>query len=107
MNSEICREIKIRDRLHNTFTKNRTQVNLNKSKHQRNKVNYMKKYARQSFYENIDTTIDQLYSDPKIYWKRINRITKQSGTSTVIPPLLDNARKTIVSGNQEKANLLN
>ena len=108
MNSELRREIKIRERLHNKYKRNKTLITLNKFKQQRNKVNNMRKYARQSFYENINTTIDKLYTgDPKSYWRLINRITKQSGTSSVIPPLLDNVGNTVTSGDQEKANLLN
>ena len=68
MNSEHRREIKFRERLHNKYKRNKTLIALNKFKQQQNKINNMSKYARQSFYENIYTTIDKLYrGDPKSY----------------------------------------
>ena len=108
MTSELRKEIKLRDKLHNKYKKNKCSTNSEIFKRQRNKVNNMKKYARLSFYENINGVIDKLYTgDPKSYWKFINRITKQSGTTSVVPPLLDNIRNTVVSDDQGKANLLN
>ena len=108
MTSELRKEIKLRDKLHKKYKNYKNSTNSDNFKRQRNKVNNMKKYARLSFYENINEVVDKLYTgDPKSYWKFINRITKQSGTTSVIPPLLDNNRNTVVSDDQGKANILN
>ena len=107
--SDLRREIKIRDRIHKKYKLCNSITNLNNFKRQRNKVNNMKKYARLSFYENADTLIDQLYTgDPKSYWRLIKRLTKQVGTSSVIPPLIDSSNNNmIVSDDKDKASLLN
>lgn len=108
MTSELRTEIRKRDRLHTIYKNKKTESSLNKFKQQRNKVNNMKKYARQSFYENINTVIDTLYTgDPKAYWKLINRISKQSGSSSVVPPLFNSENNILASNDQEKAILLN
>lgn len=108
MTNELRKEIRKRDRLHKLLISRKTDTNLQNFKHQRNKVNNMKKYARQSFYENVNTIIDTLYTgDPKSYWKLINKLTKQSGSSSVVPPLINNDDNILASSDQEKANLLN
>lgn len=108
MNSDLRREIKFREKLHKRYVRNKTPENLENFKRQRNKVNNMKKFARTSFYENVNGLIDQHYSnDPKSYWKLLNHLIKKSGTSSSIPPLIDNANGSIVNDDLDKANLLN
>lgn len=108
MSSELRKEIKIREKFYKKYKKNNSVLNLNNFKKQRNKVNNMKKFARVNFYENINGIIDHSYSnDPKSYWKLINRLIKQSGTSTTIPPLIDNMTGSIIYNEDDKANLLN
>ena len=65
MNSELRREINFGEIFHNKYQRNKTLIILNEFKQQRNKVNNVRTYAIQSFYENINTTIDKLYTgDP-------------------------------------------
>ena len=108
MNSDIRREIRIRNRLHSKYKTTKSLTHLNKFKAQRNKVNNMKKHSRLYFFENINGLIDTLNtSDPRSYWKLINKITRQSGHSSTIPPLFDLNSRSIISDDSKKADILN
>ena len=74
----------------------------------------MKKFARDSFYENVNIIIDKMYTgDPKSYWRLVKRLSKQSGRSSIVPPLINNNNNNdnniaiICTDDQDKACLLN
>ena len=67
----------------------------------------MKKYAKQSFFENVDGLIDCLsMSDSIAYWQLMNKLIKTK-TTTQIPPLFDNESNTLVYSDADKAEVLN
>ncbi len=76
----------------------------------RNKVNNMKKYAREAFYNGIEISLaDYFANDKRYFWKLVRFFVKDSNCSNNIPPL------KIIEGNYEhsyftdfeKANCLN
>jgi hypothetical protein len=54
MTSEIRKEIRIRDHLRKKYIKNKIGTNERKNKNQRNKVNNLKKSAKENFYVSIN-----------------------------------------------------
>jgi hypothetical protein len=54
LTSEIRKETRIRDRLRKKYIKNRIGTNERKYKNQRNKVNNLKKFAKENFYVSIN-----------------------------------------------------
>ena len=106
MDSDLRKQMKLRDKLHKRFRRTSSQSDREMFKRQRNKVNNMKKYARNNFYENVHGLIDQLqYKDSKSYWKLIKKLMKSSGSSTAIPPLLYNDE--LYYDDKSKAEILN
>ena len=64
----------------------------------------MKKYARQSFYMDVNGLIDQYSSnDSKQFWKLVKFLTKTGGSSSVIPPLLDPVTNNIQIDDNKKS----
>ena len=107
-NSELRKQIRIRDRLHNIARKHKRLNDIRKYKNQRNKVNNMKKFAKDSFYENINGIIDTLHkNDSKSYWQLMRRLMGKSGKSDEIPSIIDSENAELVYTNKEKSNLLN
>lgn len=107
--SQLRREIRKRDRLRKTFLKHKTQVNENKFKNQRNRVNNLKKQAKQKFYSNINESLNELKSiNSKMYWKTINCLLKAESPSNELPPLKDPSdNDNLLYEGREKADLLN
>ena len=60
MTSEIRKEIRIRDRIRKKYIKNEIGTNERKYKNQRNKVNNLKKSAKENFYVNIYESLSEL-----------------------------------------------
>ena len=72
MTSGIRKEIRIRDRLRKTYIKNKIGTNERKYKNQRNKVNNLKKSAKENFYVSINESFSELKNTNfKQYWKTI------------------------------------
>lgn len=108
MTSELRTNIRKRDRLHKIARNSKSIKDIKKFKSQRNKVNNMKKYSRSNFYENVHGMIDNYFStDPKAYWRLIKRLLKSSGTSPIIPTLVDPVSDNIITCDVDKADLLN
>ncbi|OWF53445.1 RNA-directed DNA polymerase from transposon BS [Mizuhopecten yessoensis] len=104
----IRREIRIRDKFHKIFKKYKNPDVLAELKRQRNKVNNMKKYARETFYEKVNDIIDTYNNtDPKSYWRLMRRLIKQSGQSQTIPPLINPTNLQTAADNIDKADILN
>ena len=57
MTSEIRKEIRIRDSLRKKYIKNKIDKNERKYKNQRNKVNNLKKSAKENFYVSINESL--------------------------------------------------
>ena len=60
MTFEIRKEIRIRDRLRKKYIKNKIVTNERKYKNQRNKVNNLKKFAKDNFYVSINESLSEL-----------------------------------------------
>ena len=68
----------------------------------------MKKYARETFYLDINNMIDQYtVNDKKEFWKLIRFVTKTGGTYNAIPPLINPDTDSIEIDDKCKADVLN
>ena len=77
MTSEIRKEIRIQDRLRKKYIKNKIGTNERKYKNQRNKVNNLKKSAKENFYVSINESLSELKNtNCKQYWKTIKMLIK-------------------------------
>ncbi|PJE78524.1 hypothetical protein CI610_02532 [invertebrate metagenome] len=106
MNGMVRRNIRKRDRLKKIMFNNNSESNKNKYKHMRNKVNNMIKRAKEIFYENINTVIDNSNNNPKVYWKLLGNLIRGK-KNTDISPLLDSTTNEIIYDNNRKCELLN
>lgn len=107
-NSDIKREIRIRNRLHKNARARPSDSAIDKYKRQRNKVNNMKKHAREQFFMSANEYVDSLIkTNPKSYWSLIKRLMKGTGPQYSIPPLYDVVSNNHVYDDKAKANLLN
>ena len=107
-NTDIKREIRIRDRLHKLARQKKTENSIRKFKSQRNKVNNMIKYAREQFYLSANEMVDNLSkNDSKSYWSLVRRLLNGNKNINSIPPLYDENSGEFIYNDEEKANLLN
>ncbi|XP_071123950.1 uncharacterized protein [Mytilus edulis] len=110
-NSELRREIRTRDRLRKKAFKSKKQSDILKYKRQRNRVNNMKKVAKEKFESNLDHIILNNVSNTKTYWKIMKMLIKSNNGSNNIPPLQNiiNTEKIdeIAYKDEEKCELLN
>jgi hypothetical protein len=74
----------------------------------RNRVNNLKKQAKELFYANINENIDGLKTtDSKMYWKTIHLFKKNERSANTMPPLKDRDNNFNLSYNCfEKADIL-
>jgi hypothetical protein len=109
MTSEIRKEIRIRDRLRKKYIKNKIGTNERKYKNQRNKVNNLKKFAKENFYVSMNESLFELKNtNCKQYWKTIKMLIKGEGPSSEYPPLRSpNQNDASAFDNSDKCNLLN
>ena len=77
-NSELRREIRKRDRIRKIANKFNKQSDIDKYKKQRNKVNNLKKTAKEHFEQNLDTLMLENISNPKTYWKIMKMLIKSN-----------------------------
>ena len=110
-NSELRREIRKRDRIRKTVKKYSKQSDIDKYKKQRNRVNNLKKIAKEHFEQNLDNINLENISNPKTYWKIMKMLIKSNKECSNIPPLQniiqDEGLEEIVYGDDEKCELLN
>ncbi|PJE77993.1 hypothetical protein CI610_03077 [invertebrate metagenome] len=108
MSSDLRKNMRARDRFRKIAKRTNHPRDIAKFKNQRNKVNNMKKYARQSFYENVGNLIEFYHSsDPKNYWRLVKRLMGNSETSRPIPTLVDPISERLLVDDKAKCNALN
>lgn len=108
--SEIRRISKLRDKLRKKAIQFGRAEDWVKFKTLRNKVNNMKKHARESFYNDIEFNLTESFSNNKRnFWKLVRLFVKESKSSGTIPPLKtnDGNNDNFVYSDIEKANCLN
>ena len=85
--SEIRRNSRKRDRIKKTALKSGNPNDWNKYKYYRNKVNNLKKHAKESFYNNLDIIVSDFQNnDKRKFWKVIRHFVKNNSSSLSIPP---------------------
>ena len=81
--SEIRRNSRKRDRMKKSGNPN----GWIKYKYYRNKVNNLKKHAKESFYNNLDIIVSDFQNnDKRKFWKVIRHFVKNNNSSSSIPP---------------------
>jgi hypothetical protein len=106
------KEIRLRNRLRkkNVLKFGRESDTL-KYKKQRNKVNNMKKKAKENFESNLDNILLDNSTNPKTYWKIMKMVIKSNKGSNCIPPLRntinDEHLDEMVYDDDNKCELLN
>lgn len=86
--SVLRREIRIRNRLRKKAQKSNKLCDLLKFRKARNKVNNMKKYAINNYYNNIELNLaDASKNNTKLFWKLLKDVFSVK-SPTVIPPLV-------------------
>jgi hypothetical protein len=83
----IRKEIRIRDRFRKTVLKFHRERDIKLYKKQRNKVNNMKKIAKENFENILDHILLENSSNPKTYWKIMKMLIKSNKGNNCIPPL--------------------
>jgi hypothetical protein len=108
-NSEIRKMSRKRDRYKHSATISGKLSDWTRYKQTRNKVNNMKKQAKEIFYNNIEFTLNDASScNPRQYWKIVKMLIKNNSlTCDFIPPLLNEIDGTYSFTDTEKANNLN
>ena len=101
-----------RDRMKSIAMKSGKMGDWEKYKKLRNKVNNLKKQAKENFYTNLEVNLTDLQTnDKKGFWKIIRHFVKdQDSSSGNIPPLClkhANGQMGFYTSNCEKANCLN
>jgi hypothetical protein len=110
-NNEIRKEIRLRGRLRkNVFIFGRESDTL-KYKKQKNKVNNMKKKAKENFESSLDNILLDNSTNPKTYWKIMKMLNKSNKGSNCIHPLRntinDEHLNEMVYDDEKKCELLN
>ncbi|MCG7883380.1 MAG: hypothetical protein JAY96_17510 [Candidatus Thiodiazotropha endolucinida] len=99
-----------RDRQKTKAAKTKNPNDWTKYKQLRNKVNNMKKHAKEQYFNNLENVItDADKSNPKLYWKILKQLIKENKGNETIPPLktVQNGVESYHFSDQEKANCLN
>ena len=93
-NSEIRLYSRKRDRQRTKAGRTQSIDDWTKYRHFRNKVNNLKKYAKEQYFSNMeDLIVDSSKTNPKLYWKLLKQLIKTNKNCETIPPLkvtLDN-----------------
>ena len=109
--SELRREIRKRDRLRKSAIKSKKDVDILKYKRQRNRVNNLKKLAKENFEKKLDNIILDNTTNSKTYWKIMKMLIKSNKGTSSVPPLKniiqDGKLSDIVTDEDEKCELLN
>lgn len=96
-----------RDRAKKKLKKSGSQYLKEQYQKLRNKVNNLKKHAKEIFYNNLESSISDFFSnDKKQFWSIIRHFVKSNGNTSSIPPLKTNQNIYCYS-EREKAECLN
>ena len=110
-NNEIRKLCRKRDRLKTSALKTGNLSILNKYKHIRNKINNMKKHAKQIFFNTLEINLSSLQTnDKRGFWRLIRHFVKGNDCSANIPPLSvisPTGESSFFITDQEKAECLN
>jgi hypothetical protein len=96
--------------LPNTVLKSKTESSILRYKQQRNKVNNLKRNAKENFEKNLDNIILENVSNSKEYWKLMKMLIKSNKPSYNLPPLkdiVDDIEADIVYDDNGKCDLFN
>ena len=107
--SEIRKFSRIRDRLKWKAEKSSNPVHWQRYKTMMNKVNNLKRHAKERFYSNIETNLTESANNNKRdFWKIIRHFVKSNTSSSTIPPLIteENGHRQIHVTDDEKADCL-
>ena len=75
--SALRTEIRRRDRFRKIVLKSKTESSILRYKQQRNKVNNLKRNAKENSEKNLDTIIENV-SNSKEYWKLMKMLIKSN-----------------------------
>lgn len=90
-NSVIRKTSRQRDRQKTIALRTKTVNDWSVYKEIRNKVNNMKKYAKQIFFDNLEFTMQDLNTtDPRQYWKLVKMLVKENSNSCDNPTTTQN-----------------
>ncbi|KAK3090482.1 hypothetical protein FSP39_012209 [Pinctada imbricata] len=105
-NSDIRREIRIRDRLRKIYRRTLNERDLNKYKTQRNKINNMKKKLKEEYIIGMNDSLHEYKrTDIKMYWKLINSLIKGDNQTYELPTMTYDGNSAFTD--ESKANLFN
>ena len=86
--SEIRKYSRIRDRLKTKASKSKNQNDWSIYKRTRNKVNNLKKHAKELFYNSLENILLENSSNNKRdYWRVIRHFVKNNNSKSCIPPM--------------------
>ena len=106
--SVLRKHCRIRDRLKQQANRSKRPGDWIKYKNMRNRVNNMKKHAKEKFYENLETRIDETKNEnPRGFWHILQSFL--SVPSKPLPPLnfTKSGEPEVAYTDQEKVNVLN
>ena len=110
-NNEIRKQIRVRERLRKKVLRYHRETDIQKYKKQRNKVNNMKKIAKENFENNLDNFLLDSSSNSKTYWKIMKMLIKSSKGTHSFPPLQniidEQSFDNIVVDEKDKCELMN
>ena len=96
--SEVRKVSRQRDRQKRKALKSQTINNWSLYKRLRNKVNNLKKHAKERFYNNLEFIIfDANVNDQRKYWKLLKYFIKSNSTCKHMPPL----QSTLANGDTD------
>lgn len=106
-NSELRRMSRKRDRQKHIALKTSKVVDWNHYRALRNRVNNMKKHAKELFFNNLEYNLnDMKYNNLRQYWKTIRLLINNKPDNSTIPSLITETN-TFVFSDVDKANVLN
>ena len=109
--SEIRKFSRKRDRQKSKAAKTSSQNDWNKYKNLRNKVNNLKKHAKETFNNNLEFSLLSSFSNnKKDFWKIVKHFTSKKDSVSSIPPLYttdDSGTQKWHVTDEEKAECLN
>ena len=108
---EIKKHSRLRDRLRSKALKSHNPTHWQTYKSARNKVNNLKKHAKELFYSNLENNLtDTMPNNKQDFWKIVRHFVKENKSSGSIPPLLitdENNDTNMYVTDHEKVECLN